>query len=164
MLIIKKVSRLKVFKESKNILFYLPILGEVNLVQLFILYKDEKKFILPRIKKNHLLDLHYINDLTLISKGKYNLSEPQKSLKKARLEDIDLILVPGIAFDSKGHRIGYGKGYYDRLLQKTNSLKIGIAYDFQSLNKIPSEKHDVTMDYIITEKKHIKMPAKTSIV
>jgi 5-formyltetrahydrofolate cyclo-ligase len=62
-------------------------------------------------------------------------------------------LVPGTAFDSSGHRIGYGKGYYDRLLKKTTSSKIGIAYDFQIVKKVPAENHDIKMTQIVTDKK-----------
>ena len=160
-MIINKVAKLKAFKESKNILFYLPIHGEVNLIPLYNSHNDLKNFILPKIKKNNQLDLHYINDLDHTEKGKYNILEPKKHLKKAKIKDIDLILVPGIAFDLEGNRIGYGKGYYDQLLKQTTALKIGIAYDFQLLKKITPEKHDIKMDRIITEKQNVKTAQKS---
>jgi 5-formyltetrahydrofolate cyclo-ligase len=62
-----------------------------------------------------------------------------------------LIIVPGIAFDKQGYRIGHGKGYYDRLLKNVSILKIGFAFNLQILEKIPSEKHDIKINKIITE-------------
>ena len=63
-----------------------------------------------------------------------------------------VILVPGLAFDRNGGRMGFGKGYYDRLLESSNAVKIGLCYDFQILEKIPTESHDVPMNFVITEK------------
>jgi 5-formyltetrahydrofolate cyclo-ligase len=68
------------------------------------------------------------------------------------LDAIQIIIVPGVAFDRSGNRMGRGRGFYDRMLKSTvGALKIGIAYDFQMLDEIPVEPHDVKMDRIITE-------------
>jgi 5-formyltetrahydrofolate cyclo-ligase len=65
---------------------------------------------------------------------------------------VELIVVPGVAFDPTGNRMGRGRGFYDRLLKSTpNAMKVGVAYDFQLLDKIPVEPHDVPMDSVITE-------------
>ena len=72
------------------------------------------------------------------------------------LKSIDLIIVPGVGFDPCGNRIGHGKGYYDSLLRHArNTLKIGLAFEFQIQEKIPVEDHDVHVDTIITEKRII---------
>ena len=71
---------------------------------------------------------------------------------------MDLIIVPGIVFDVKGNRLGFGKGYYDRFLSPSanfKAVKIGLAYEFQVVPKIDAQPHDITMDYIITEKRII---------
>ncbi len=94
----------------------------------------------------------YISSLDDLNKGAYGINEP-KTINKANVDDIDLILVPGIAFSVSGERIGFGKGYYDKLLEKFNGVKIGVCYDFQIVNHIPSSPHDIKMDMIVTEKR-----------
>ena len=66
--------------------------------------------------------------------------------------DIDIVIVPGVAFDKKYNRMGYGKGYYDRFLKDMTALKIGVCHSFQLVDEIPSEPHDIKMDMIVTER------------
>lgn len=153
--IIKKIKNLKNFKKAEKILFYLPIHGEIDLTALFNKFCSEKTFILPRVK-GKTLQLHAIKNLRHTAKGKFSISEPQKHLPVIKPKDLDLVLIPGVVFSEDGHRIGYGKGFYDRLLKKTNCPKIGIAYEFQMVKNIPGEKHNVPMDMIITEQRIIK--------
>ena len=84
-----------------------------------------------------------------------------KTLRKLDLRDISLVIIPGIAFDLKGHRIGFGLGYYDRLLKKTNCPKVGLAYEFQIIENVPGiEPNDVPVDIIVTEKRIINTQPK----
>ena len=92
---------------------------------------------------------------TGFSKGAYSINEPEHCVK-ADESEIDLVLVPGIAFDKSGGRIGFGKGYYDRFLSKTKAVKVGFCYEFQIVENAYSEKHDVSVDYIVTEKEMYK--------
>ena len=71
--------------------------------------------------------------------------------------EIELIIVPAVAFDRNGNRLGRGKGFYDRLLQTTSATKIGVGYDFQLIEEIPAEPHDIPMDMVITQKHYIKI-------
>lgn len=158
--ILKRILQTEFYKKAHTILFYLPIHGEVDLTGMFEKDKKKKRFILPRINGSKL-DLHEISDLRHTAKGKFNVIEPKKHLEKIPPQAIDLILVPGVVFGKDGHRIGYGKGFYDRLLKKTRGLKIGIAYHFQIVKNISGELHDVPMDIIVTEKKAFKI-AKTA--
>ena len=66
--------------------------------------------------------------------------------------DIEMIIVPGVAYDRKGNRVGRGKGYYDRLLSGSKALKVGVAYDFQMVDEIDAEPHDVKVDLVITDR------------
>ncbi len=157
--IVKKIKRLADYKKARCILFYLPIHGEVDLTALFNKDRSNKTFVLPRMK-GKTLQLHAIEKLTQTEKGKFNVLEPHKHLPPIKPEEIDLLLVPGVVFSHDGHRIGYGKGFYDRLLKKTVSIKIGIAYAFQIVKNIPGEPHDVPMDMIITERKTLKVGRK----
>ena len=154
--ITKQLKSSFLYKNAKKILFYLPIHSEVDLVELYNRTKS-KKFALPKIASTTKLHIHYIKDLSETEAGKFNIIEPKGHLKEAKPEDLDLVLVPGIVFARDGHRIGYGKGYYDRLLKKVKCPKIGIAYEFQIVENIPGEPHDTPMDYLATEKGIIKI-------
>lgn len=153
--IFAKLIKFEAFQKAINIMFYLPIHGEVDLTLLFEKF-PKKHFILPRVNWK-ILDLHYIKSFSGLVKGKFQLLEPKKTSPKAKISDIEIVLVPGIVFSHDGHRIGYGKGFYDRLLKKICCIKIGIAYDFQIMENVAAEKHDVPMDMIITEKRTIKI-------
>ncbi len=83
--------------------------------------------------------------------GKMGILEPQFALEKGKEPPLDVILVPGLAFDHEGNRLGYGKGHYDRLLKSLSGLKIGLAFKEQILDELPHATHDVPMDIIITD-------------
>ena len=86
-----------------------------------------------------------------MQKGAYGIYEPRIVIPISP-EEIDAVLIPGVAFGISGERLGFGKGYYDRFLAEFHGLKIGICYDFQVMDNLPVDKHDVKMDLIITEK------------
>lgn len=154
--IVQKIAALPTFKKAKNILFYLPIHGEVDLSGLFDKFQQKKNFALARIK-GKTLQLHKIKNLDHTSKNRYKIPEPHEHLTKIDPKKIELWLIPGLVFDKNGNRIGYGKGFFDRLLPKTKGVKIGIAYEFQIVKNIPGETHDIPMDMIVTEKRSLKV-------
>ena len=85
--------------------------------------------------------------------GKFGILEPkQGAVRLVSADKLDALLVPGLAFDGKGNRIGRGMGFFDRLLREAPGIKIALAYDFQVLNKVPADAHDVCVDFIVTEK------------
>jgi len=92
-----------------------------------------------------------------LSPGLYGIMEPIKKHRIKSMQNLNAIIIPGIAFDKAGNRIGFGKGYFDEFLGKLNKniLKIGLAFSFQILNKIPATKNDVKMDVIITDEEII---------
>ncbi len=85
-----------------------------------------------------------------ISIGKFGIREPAANCPEIPPEKFDLILVPGVAFDWNGNRLGRGQGFYDRLLKKIHGLKCGVGYDFQLIRKIPTEPHDAKVNFIVT--------------
>jgi 5-formyltetrahydrofolate cyclo-ligase len=94
-----------------------------------------------------LHDFH--SDLTA---GRFAIFEPRpEAVRPMAADHIDVALVPGLAFDQKGNRLGRGMGYFDRLLQSVRGTKIALAYDFQILNEVPAESHDARVDFIVTE-------------
>jgi 5-formyltetrahydrofolate cyclo-ligase len=156
--ILKRIVKNDVFRDAKNILIYMPIYGEVDITPLFLKFTKNKKFYLPRvISQSKSLDIHEINTLNDLEEGSFNIPEPQKHHNCIDPSKLDLVLMPGVAFALNGHRVGYGHGYFDKMLKKTKCPKIGIAYDFQIVQSIRGELHDVPVDMIITEKRIIKI-------
>lgn len=93
-------------------------------------------------------------------KSKLGILEPDKTMSKpVASEELAGILVPGIAFDENGHRMGRGRGYYDRYLSKFNGKKIGVCFEIQVLPEIPRDPHDVRMDVVITDERILRIPA-----
>jgi methylenetetrahydrofolate dehydrogenase (NADP+) / methenyltetrahydrofolate cyclohydrolase len=128
----------------KNIALYAAVGNEVN-IDPFI-----EGNLLPRVQ-GQSMEYFKVNSTKELSIGTFNVREPNEScLPNSR--DIGLIFVPGVAFDNNGNRIGHGKGYYDRFLKNTNATKVGICFESQLVNSIPTENHDIQMDYVITEK------------
>ncbi len=153
--IISKLTSLEEFKKTEKLLCYISFGNEVYTHGLIKAYAGIKKIAVPVVDGDNLL-LSYIKDWKELSTGTYGILEP-KEIRIAKPKEIEIAIVPGIVFDERGYRIGYGKGYFDRLLSKTNAKKIGLAYDFQVLKEIPSEQHDVKMDMIITERRILKL-------
>ena len=121
------------------------------------LIENKKMLCLPVTNPNFSLTPFKFNDKANMRLGKYNIQEPHNSIEFA-VGKIDVVLVPGVAFDIYGGRIGYGKGCYDRFLKNTNMLKIGICYEFQlRKEKLFLKKTDIKMDYIITEANYFEV-------
>lgn len=142
----------EIYKNSKVLMVYMPLGKETDTTKIVKqAYKDGKKVVFPVTEpKSGVITPYYAKETAVFEKGAFNINEPQNGTK-AKLCDIDVILVPGIAFDCKGARIGFGKGCYDRLLKNTDAVKVGFCYDFQVCDNVPAEEHDVMMDFLVTE-------------
>lgn len=149
------------FKSAKNIMVYVSFNSEVDTKAIIkeLLLKKDKKVIVPYVEKNNkMLQLSELKSFDELEPKTFGILEPKKEfIRKFNPKKLDLIIIPGIAFDLNGHRIGYGYGYYDRFLKKINknAKKIGLAYDFQIVEKIPEQTHDIPMSIVITEKRVI---------
>jgi 5-formyltetrahydrofolate cyclo-ligase len=93
---------------------------------------------------------------TDIVTGKFGVREPAASCSEIALDQFDLVLVPGMAFDLDGNRLGRGRGFYDRLLENISGIKCGVGYDFQLLEKIPVEPHDAKVNFILTPSRLVR--------
>ena len=151
--LIKKVNNLR----KKVVGGYYPVNFEID--DLEILKKLEKKKIkvsLPVIKKNFAMNFIKWSFKDPLNINKYGIPEPNKGTNVYP----DILLVPMVAFDKKKNRLGYGAGYYDRLInlarKKKNILTIGLAYDFQEVKKIPISKYDQKLDYVVTNNSILK--------
>ena len=143
------------YNKSKTIMFFVSFNSEVNTHSMIRDALKNKRVVVPKVA-HHEIEPSVIIDLdNLVESGKLGILEPIETMKIAS-KNINLVLVPGIAFDKEGHRIGYGFGYYDKFLKKVpKAIKIGLCFDFQVVDKIPRETHDVPVDFIVTEKRFI---------
>lgn len=137
--ICKKVS--EIIKDVETVMLYSPIDCEVDVTSLFTL---NKTLLLPRVEGEEMVACKMGN----LQKGTFGVLEP---IEEAYEGNIDCVIVPMCAFDDNCNRLGFGKGYYDRFLQKRNTLKIGVAYSCQKVKEIIVKETDVKMDLIITE-------------
>jgi len=143
------------YASSKNILIYYPIKVEVD-TKLIInkALKDKKNIILPRVH-NDKLKLFFVEDpSSQLEKGSYGIMEPIINLcKPAKIHDADLVVIPGVSFDKDLNRLGYGGGYYDKILENLpkRTKKIALCFNIQLVSKIPAMDHDVRADILITE-------------
>jgi 5-formyltetrahydrofolate cyclo-ligase len=115
-----------------------------------------KKVVLPvTLAKDGNIKPVYLRDIKRLEKGPYGIYEPKgpSNKKSAALKDIDLVIVPGIAFDKSNNRIGHGKGYYDNFLRRLpkGRSKIGLGFRFQLLDKVPATRRDVPLASVITD-------------
>ena len=114
---------------------------------------DKKNLVMPRVnRETQQLQLHRVNDLNELVAGLWGIREPRMDTEIVMPNESDFILVPGVAFDSAGFRIGYGKGFYDKLLPSVNptSTRLSAAFDCQIIDAVPNEAHDQRVDIIIT--------------
>lgn len=140
------------YKKSKTIMFFVSFNSEVDTHHMIKEALKNKTIIVPKVMHHEIEPSVIIDFDNLIPSGKFSVLEPIETMKVA-YKNIDLVLVPGIVFDKEGHRIGYGFGYYDKFLKKVpKTIKIGLAFDFQVVDKIPREMHDVPVDMVVTEK------------
>jgi 5-formyltetrahydrofolate cyclo-ligase len=140
---------------SKNVMSFASFNSEVNTHDIIRRILKSKKLSVPKVDNGEIEPSLVIDFDGLIPSGQFGILEPL-DLIRVKYKTIDLVLVPGVAFDVRGNRIGYGFGYYDKFLKKVpKAVKIGLAFEFQITEEIPIEEHDVPMDFIVTEKRAI---------
>jgi 5-formyltetrahydrofolate cyclo-ligase len=154
MSIVQSIIQSALYKNSKSVLAYASFGTEVD-TQLLLnqVLTDGKILILPRvIKAENRLSLHRVENIRELVDGVWGIREPRADALMLNVNEADLIIVPGVAFDRTGFRIGYGAGYYDRLLLAANpqSTRLSGAFDCQLVDAVPSESHDQQVDIIIT--------------
>ncbi len=146
---------------SSHVMVYLDFKHEVktDAIIKYFLERSKKVYIPICIPETHELCISRITSLEELQSGHFGIREPM--LQHIRLSDsslIDLVLVPGVAFDKVGNRAGFGAGYYDRFMKrlKPEAVKAALSYSFQVVDLVPSDEYDIPVDYIVTEKGTIK--------
>ena len=136
------------FRQAHTVLIYHSLPDEVNTHDFIRKWSEHKQILLPAVTGDDL-ELRRYTGLHDLKKGAYGIEEPVGE-PFTDYTSIDLAIVPGVAFDARGNRLGRGKGYYDRLLPRLPSTyKIGICFPFQLLEEVPAEAQDVRMDEVI---------------
>jgi len=149
--ICEQLAAWQVFQHAETILTYLPMKAEVDLRPLLGQF-PKKRWMLPRIvpEENHRMDFHPYDPARLVIHP-FGMAEPAADLPLVPAEEIELVLVPGLAYDRQGWRLGYGGGYYDRFLSRFNGISVGVAYQALVLEFIPHSGYDVSVRWIVTE-------------
>jgi 5-formyltetrahydrofolate cyclo-ligase len=139
------------FKKAKTVMFYIAFDGEVDTQEMIEKARIlGKKIAVPVCRRNRQIMPCILKDKAKLVRGLYGILEPANK-KSVGLGSIDLVIVPGVAFDKRGMRLGRGKGYYDRFLKKLpdRTSSIGLAFDFQILPSTPATPVDVSVDKVI---------------
>lgn len=134
------------FVSAHTVLLYYSLPGEVFTHQFLARHAQDKVILLPVVEGENLLLRRYSPEK--MQKGAFGIMEPIGD-NFTDFSSIDLAVIPGVAFDSQGHRLGRGRGFYDRLLPLLNCTKIGLCFPFQLLDSVPSEPHDIPMDEVL---------------
>lgn len=146
----QQVEEDECFRRADVVLAYWSMDDEVYTHDFVCKWADRKTILLPCVWGEEL-DIRYFDGKEKLCPGEgYAIPEPVGRLF-TELDRIDMILVPGIAFTGSGERIGRGKGYYDKILKQTKAYKLGICFDFQLLEELPMEEHDVKMDRVVCD-------------
>jgi 5-formyltetrahydrofolate cyclo-ligase len=157
--IFDRLINLPEFIAANKILLYASFKSEVSTADLLkYCIKLNKTIVFPKVDKiNNFLVLYKINSINNLKKGYMGIPEPEVSEEyKVNVNDLDLIIVPGVAFDEKCNRLGYGKGFYDKLLKGIDKTIIGLAYEEQIVQSLIVEKHDIRINKIVTDKRIIE--------
>jgi 5-formyltetrahydrofolate cyclo-ligase len=141
-----------VWRGCRSILSFLPTPGEPDIRRLLEeALTDGKTLALPRFDPaRREYGIRQVTSLSDLRPGHFGIPEPGPECPELPLIQLDFLLVPGVAFDASGHRLGRGKGYYDRLLQAARGHKCGVAFDWQLVAEVPVEPHDVCVNSLLT--------------
>ncbi len=142
------------FMMADHILMYHSLPDELPTHSFLKKWGGKKHFYLPRVNGVNLDILPY--EETRLEIGAFHIEEPTGE-EMFDPENLELIVVPAVAYDRTGNRLGRGKGFYDRLLAVSRATKIGVGYDFQIVEELPVEEHDVPVDVVITDRIMIKI-------
>ncbi len=146
-LIIAQLETYLLFKNAKTVMLYWSLADEVHTHKLIKELLNTKRLLLPAIVDDEIIPVE-MTEIDQLQEGKFHILEPKNN---AFIGKIDIIVVPGVAFDKNGNRLGRGRGFYDRFLCKNRTHTVGLCFDFQLIEKVPIEANDIFVDKIISE-------------
>ena len=145
--IMQRLERMPRFREAATVALYWSLPGEVETWDFVQKWSASKRILLPVMQDGTLVLRPFTGRGHLVQAG-FGIWEPAPG-KEVPLEEVDLVVVPGMGFDPRGGRLGRGRGFYDRLLTVSRPFKVGVCFDFQLFDEIPAEPHDVPMDAVV---------------
>lgn len=146
--VFSQLEKTAAFLMADRILMYHSLPDELSTHRFLSKWSGRKHFYLPRVNGVNLDILPY--NESRLELGAFHIEEPTGE-DTVEADEIELIVVPAVAYDRRGNRLGRGKGFYDRLLKTSRATKIGVGYEFQLVDELPVEEHDVPMDMVITQ-------------
>ncbi|MGQ9806080.1 MAG: 5-formyltetrahydrofolate cyclo-ligase [Chlorobiales bacterium] len=160
-LIVQNITALEKFQTASVVHAFFPDenRNEVNLIPLLKkIISSQKKLLVPVVEGKELISVE-LTSVEHLHRSAFGVLEPTERTPSPLEREIDLVLVPLLAVDAKGNRLGYGKGYYDRFFQRLNQrvFKLGVAFEFQVLETVPASESDVRLDAVVTERGLIKI-------
>ena len=163
--ICNRVLSLSCFRFADTVLIYSPIGSEVNVNKITLRALElGKKVALPTCNTEvKEMTFKYIDSIEELSSGAYSIPEPKPDAARFSQIQHSLCIVPALAFDKRGFRLGYGGGYYDKFLKTFNGVILGVSYDALVTDTLPNGIYDVPVDIIITERRNILTDAKKQI-
>lgn len=147
--VISTLEHTEVFQNAKVVLAYYSMPDEVFTLEMIRKYKSQKLFLLPIVENNELILKKYTSEETMLISA-FGIKEPVGEVF-SDYDKIDLVIVPGVAFDRTLSRMGRGKGFYDRLLPKIEAPKMAVCFDFQVFDEIPADEGDIKMNMIVSQ-------------
>lgn len=149
-------ASLATYRYASVLLMYAPKSDEVDIMPLVNkALLDGKKVAFPRCKpETSDMDYYFISSVDQLTNGTYGILEPSEDLPKFDRNEAlpSACIIPALVYDNSGYRLGYGKGYYDRYLQRYNGSKVGFVYSDFIIDKVPRGKFDLSVNFIVTEK------------
>lgn len=150
--IVKRILQSDFFATAERIGLYHALPDEPDLSVLLRQFSDKKQLFIPRVEGDDIAFYAYTQESDLTQAGAYGIAEPTADASTAVAPaSLDLLLVPGVAFDRQGNRMGRGKGYYDRFLPATQARLIGITFGYRLLDELPTDQWDLPMNGVITD-------------
>ncbi|MEY4200271.1 MAG: hypothetical protein RLZZ265_2011 [Verrucomicrobiota bacterium] len=157
-----RIRAASVWQSARAVLLFFHVPSEPDIAPLLADALDAGKLLaLPRFNAatNAYEAVRVVDPVRELATGPFQVREPAAMCPVVPLNRLDLALVPGLGFDARGHRLGRGKGHYDRLLAGFGGRKIGVAFDFQIMAEVPCEAHDIVLDDIVTPARWIAAKA-----
>ncbi|MCI6267942.1 MAG: 5-formyltetrahydrofolate cyclo-ligase [Clostridiales bacterium] len=149
--VLERVRAFAPYREARSVMAYMACRGELDLSPVLLdALAQGKTLLLPRCEAPGIMTARRVTELSQLAAGAYGLMEPAQCCAVFPPEEINLIFVPGTAFDALGGRLGQGGGYYDRFLARTKALRAGVCHDFALIARVPAQAHDMRMDCIFT--------------
>jgi 5-formyltetrahydrofolate cyclo-ligase len=153
-LVLQRLEQLPAFQQAKTVLLYYPIQNELDVLPLVKRHKREKTLLFPVSHRRHM-SVHPYAGNDMMHRGRFGIPEPTTPSYTGH---IDLVVVPAVAFDKKGRRLGRGGGYYDRYIKRlSHTLLVGVGYDFQLVDEVPAARFDQRVNMIILPSQTIQV-------